>query len=72
MERGKQVYVTPTRFTENFALFETLLGRRASQIDEERTTYQMGIQKLEEANLVVDGMKAQLELLKPVLEAKGK
>jgi hypothetical protein len=32
----------------------------------------IGIQKLEEANMVVDGMKAQLEQLKPVLDAKSK
>jgi len=72
MERRKHVYITPTCFTQNFHLFETILLRKLRQIDEERNTYLMGIQKLEEANLIVDGMKAQLEELKPVLEAKSK
>lgn len=62
------MYITPTRFTENFAPFSRIIRRKTKQIDEERKTYIMGIKKLEEANMIVDGMKAQLEELKPILD----
>ncbi len=33
MERGRQIYITPTRFTENFNLFDKLLLRKSQSID---------------------------------------
>lgn len=71
-EKGRQVYITPTRFIEIFKLFEIIMKRKHLQLDDERSKYLIGIQKLEEANLIVDKMKEQLEDLKPVLEQKSK
>ena len=71
-EKNRQVYVTPTRFIELFALFNSLMSRKHSFIDADRNKYLVGIQKLEEANVIVDRMKEQLEDLKPMLEQKSK
>ena len=71
-EKNRQVYVTPTRFIELFGLFAAVMSRKHQQIDEERGKYLVGVQKLVEANEIVDRMKLQLEDLKPVLEAKSK
>lgn len=56
-EKKRQVYITPTRFIEIFKLFETIMKRKHQQIDEERSKYDIGIQKLDEANIIVDDMK---------------
>ena len=57
-EKNRQVYITPTRFIEIFKLFQNIMKRKHQQIDEERHKYLIGIQKLEEANVIVDNMKA--------------
>jgi hypothetical protein len=42
-ELGRQVYITPTRFTQQFAYFEHIIIRKTKQIEDERGTYLMGI-----------------------------
>jgi hypothetical protein len=41
-------------------------------LDDERNKYLIGIQKLEEAKVMVDLMKIELEDLKPILEKQSK
>lgn len=40
---GRQVYITPTRFTQQFGYFEHIIIRKTKQIEKERGTYLMGI-----------------------------
>lgn len=42
-ELGRQVYITPTRFTQQFGYFEHIIIRKTKQIEDERGTYLMGI-----------------------------
>ena len=57
-DRNRHVYITPTRFIELFRLFHGIMRRKHLEIDEERDKYMVGIDKLEEANVIVDKMKA--------------
>ena len=56
-DKNRQVYITPTRFIEIFKLFISIMKRKHTHLDEERNKYLVGIQKLEEANIIVDNMK---------------
>jgi hypothetical protein len=71
-EKRRHVYVTPVLFTGMFALFERLLTRKNRELESERSKYEQGVKKLEEAKVMIDYMQEQLENLKPILEEKSK
>jgi len=72
VNKQRHVYITPTKFIELFKLFTQIMNRKHSHLDSEREKYLVGIQKLDEANVIVDQMKEQLEEFKPILEEKTK
>jgi len=71
-EKKRQVYVTPVMFMGVFDLFEKLLSRKNDDIDRERSKYDLGVRKLEEAKVMIEEMEEFLTSLKPSLIAKQK
>ena len=66
------MYITPVLFTNMFGLFERILTRKNREIESERSKYEQGVFKLEEAKVMIDYMQDQLENLRPILEEKTK
>lgn len=64
-ERKRVVYITPTLFTQIFPLFEALLARKNETIELERSKYEQGVKKLDEAKVLITEMNATLEELEP-------
>jgi len=52
-------------------LFEHLIEVKATRLEQEKDQYDVGIRKLEEANVTIDRLHEELEKLGPELEAKG-
>ena len=69
-ERKKVVYITPTLFTQLFPLFGTLLARKNESIELERSKYEQGVNKLDEAKVMIAEMNATLDVLEPQLVIK--
>ena len=71
-ERRKVVYITPTAFTQLFALFQEFLTRKNEVVELERSKYEQGVKKLEEAGVLIVEMNYTLEKLEPMLVQKRK
>lgn len=71
-ETGKHVYVTPVMFMGVFKLFERLLSRKNEEIERERSKFEQGVRKLDEAKVMIENMEEYLTNLQPVLAAKTK
>lgn len=56
VEKKRHVYVTPVLFTNMFKLFAGLLSRKNLEIESERSKYEQGVKKLEEAKVMIDFM----------------
>jgi hypothetical protein len=69
-ERKRVVYITPTLFTQLFPLFEKVLARKNETIELERSKYEQGVKKLDEAKVMIVEMDAALMTLEPQLVAK--
>ena len=53
-EKKRQVYVTPVMFMGVFDTFETLLTRKNEEIERERSKYDLGVRKLDEAKIMIE------------------
>ena len=53
-ETKRQVYVTPVMFMGVFEVFEQLLTRKNEEIERERSKYDQGVKKLEEAKIMIE------------------
>ena len=71
-EKKRQVYVTPVMFMGVFDTFETLLSRKNEEIERERSKYDLGVRKLDEAKIMIEEMEEYLTNLQPSLVAKTK
>lgn len=56
-EKKRQVYVTPVMFMGLFDTFEGLLSRKNEEIERERTKYDLGVRKLDEAKVMIEEME---------------
>ena len=71
-ETKRQVYVTPVMFMNVFEIFEKLLSRKNEEIERERSKYEQGVRKLNEAKIMIEEMEEYLTDLQPTLVAKTK
>lgn len=71
-ETKRQIYVTPVMFMGVFTLFEKLLSRKNEEIERERSKYEQGVRKLDEAKIMIETMEEQLTRLTPILVEKSK
>ena len=71
-EKKRQVYVTPVMFMGVFDTFDGLLSRKNEEIERERSKYDMGVRKLDEAKIMIEEMEEYLTNLQPTLVAKTK
>jgi len=71
-ETKRQVYVTPVMFMGVFEIFERLLTRKNEEIERERSKYEQGVRKLDEAKVMIEEMEEYLTSLQPSLVAKTK
>ena len=55
-----------------FEIFENLLSRKNNEIENERSKYDQGVKKLEEAKIMIEDMDEYLTNLQPSLVAKTK
>ena len=72
IETQKQVYITPVMFMSVFQIFENLLTRKNEEIERERSKYEQGVRKLDEAKIMIEEMEEMLTNLQPELVAKTK
>ena len=72
LETKKQVYITPVMFMSVFQIFENLLTRKNEEIERERSKYEQGVRKLDEAKIMIEEMEEMLTNLQPELVAKTK
>ena len=70
-ELKRRFYVTPKSFLELIALYLSC-STRSAPMDAAHQAARGGVAKLNETNAVVDGMKAELTELQPVLEARSR
>ena len=66
-EQGRQYYVTPTSYLELIGTYKNLLGKKRTEVQTLSTRYEVGLEKLLDAESQVSTMKKELEELRPVL-----
>jgi dynein heavy chain len=64
----RHYYVTPTSYLELINSFTTLIGRQRNAVTTAKGRYDGGLEKINTTATMVDGMKAELEALQPVLK----
>lgn len=64
--------MTPVMFMTLFETFEKLLSRKNEEIERERSKYEQGVRKLDEAKIMIEDMEEYLTSLQPTLVAKTK
>ena len=69
-ELRRMVYTTPKSYLDLIALFTEMLSINQGKVDEKKERMEIGVAKLDETNALVNGLKADLEALAPVLEEK--
>eukprot|EP00741_Cyanophora_paradoxa_P012299 tig00000169_g11885.t1 len=67
-ELRRHNYVTPTSYLELLQAFRQLYGERGREIAEKKSRYQVGLDKLQHTQGIVDTLQKQLEAAKPQLE----
>lgn len=70
LELKRRYYVTPKSYLDLLQLYIKLLGDKRQDMALARERLLDGLQKLQDTNVVVDTMQAELNALKPVLTAK--
>ena len=60
LETKRQVYVTPVMFMNVFELFGQVLARKNEEIERERSKYEQGVRKLEQAKIMIENMEETL------------
>lgn len=71
-ETKRQIYVTPVMFMGVFDIFKELLSRKNEEIERERSKYEQGVRKLEQAKVMIEEMEEKLTNLQPQLVVKTK
>ncbi|OUW47187.1 MAG: hypothetical protein CBD47_05050 [Synechococcus sp. TMED187] len=71
-ELKRRFYVTPKSFLELISLYLAMLDEKRESMDVSIQRLSVGVRKLNETNAVVEGMRAELDELQPVLEQKSK
>jgi len=71
-ELRRRYYTTPKSYLDLINLYLQLLGEKREENMVSKDRLLNGLQKLNETNALVDGMKEELATLAPVLEAKSK
>eukprot|EP00873_Tetraselmis_striata_P045243 jgi/Tetstr1/465507/TSEL_010176.t1 len=70
-ELRRRYYTTPKSYLDLINLYVTLLAEKREEMDTARDRLLNGLMKLRQTNGMVDGMKADLAKLAPVLEEKS-
>uniref|UniRef100_A0A7S1X1Q2 Dynein heavy chain ATP-binding dynein motor region domain-containing protein n=1 Tax=Tetraselmis chuii TaxID=63592 RepID=A0A7S1X1Q2_9CHLO len=70
-ELRRRYYTTPKSYLDLINLYVTLLAEKREEMDTARDRLLNGLMKLKQTNDMVDGMKADLAKLQPVLEEKS-
>lgn len=71
-ELRRNYYITPTSYLEYIKLFIDIYHEKIQIIPKQIANYKLGIEKLEEANVIVKNLKAELIELEPLQVAKKK
>jgi len=69
-ELRRNYYITPTSYLEFIQLFLNIYNEKIQIIPKQILNYKLGIEKLEEANIIVKNLKAELIELEPMQIAK--
>ena len=67
----RHVYITPKTFLDSISLYLELLKSRGGEVEGNRARLQMGIEKLESTNEMVEKMQVQLTDMQPKLAEKA-
>jgi len=70
-ELRRKVYTTPKSYLDLIQLYKEMLGSNQEKVEEQRERMAIGVQKLDETEALVTGLKADLTKLQPVLEEKS-
>ncbi len=71
-ELRRYYYITPTSYLEYIKLFLDIYNEKIQIIPKQILNYRLGIEKLEEANIIVKNLKKELIELEPMQIAKKK
>ena len=71
-ELQRKVYTTPKSYLDLINLYLGMLKEKQEELGKTRGRLAIGVQKLEETNEVVAGLKEELTKLQPVLDEKAK
>jgi len=71
-ELRRSYYITPTSYLEFIKLFLDIYNEKIQIIPKQILNYKLGIEKLEEANIIVKNLKIELIELEPMQIAKKK
>ncbi|CEM19434.1 unnamed protein product [Vitrella brassicaformis CCMP3155] len=71
-ELRRRTYTTPTSYLELIKLYLDMLKQQRELLGTRLNRYKVGMQRMEETNVVVDQMKRQLIELQPVLDKASK
>jgi len=71
-ELRRSYYITPTSYLEFIKLFLDIYNEKIQIIPKQILNYKLGIEKLEEANIIVKNLKNELIELEPMQIAKKK
>ena len=65
-------YVTPTSYLDLIATFIKMLGKQREKVSQNKSRYDVGMEKIEEAASAVGALQKDLEDLQPSLEKSAK
>jgi dynein heavy chain, axonemal len=71
-ELRRKVYITPKSYLDLINSYTVTLAALQSKVDEKSLQMEVGVRKLKETNAMVEGLKAELSKLEPILEEKSK
>jgi len=69
-ELRRKVYTTPKSYLDLIQLYKEMLSSNQAKVEDQRERMVIGVQKLDETESLVSGLKADLTKLQPVLEEK--
>ncbi|KAG1666392.1 hypothetical protein FOA52_006501 [Chlamydomonas sp. UWO 241] len=70
-ELRRRYYVTPKSYLDLLSLYTSLLRDKREELTQARERLLNGLKKLQDTNVVVDSMQAELNHLQPILAAKS-
>ena len=67
----RKIYTTPKSYLDCIELYKSLLSERRIEVGTSRTRLELGVQKMEETNIMVAEMQVNLTALQPILVQKA-